>query len=126
MVHGGTIMSERVVELTTSKDLEQVIAQSFDRPVFIYKHSTMCSVSSGAYRVVHGFADTADLPGDPFFSQILVIENRDISDAAETRLGVRHESPQILLLQDGKVTWHTSHFDISDESLNGALAKVVD
>ena len=121
---GGTIMSERVVNLTTVKELEQASAQSIDRPVFIYKHSSVCSISSGTYQIFHEMADMQNLPSNPFFTQIMVIENREISDEAETRLGVRHESPQVLLLAEGKVIWHTSHFNITAEALRAAYEQV--
>jgi bacillithiol system protein YtxJ len=117
-------MSERVVQLTTPRALEQVTAQSFDRPVFIYKHSSVCSISSGTYQTFHKMADALDLPSNPFFTQIMVIENRDISDEVESLLGVRHESPQVLLLAEGKVIWHTSHFNITEEALRAACMQV--
>ena len=117
-------MSERVVNLTTSKELDQAVAQSFDRPVLIYKHSSMCSVSSGAHQVIHQLADTENLPGNLFFTQVGVIENRDVSDEVESRFGIRHESPQVLLLTDGQVTWNTSHFNITAEAIKAASDKV--
>ncbi len=117
-------MSERVANLTTVKELEQASVQSFDRPVFIYKHSSVCSISSGTYQIFHEMADMQNLPSNPFFTQIMVIENREISDEAETRSGVRHESPQVLLLAEGKVVWHTSHFNITAEALRAACKQV--
>ena len=87
---GGTIMSERVVNLTTVKELEQASAQSIDRPVFIYKHSSVCSISSGTYQIFHEMADMQNLPSNPFFTQIMVIENREISDEAVPMWEVEH------------------------------------
>ncbi|MDE2847330.1 MAG: DUF2847 family protein [Gemmatimonadota bacterium] len=130
-------MSDRVVRLTELSAVDEAIASSTNRPVFVYKHSTVCPVSARAADHYHDFADDfadgdADGDGDgdtdenastptPLFTQILVIENRDISNEIESRLGIRHESPQLLLVRDGKVTWHASHFSITGKDIKNAL-----
>lgn len=126
-------MSERVVRLTEHAALDEAIASSSERPVFIYKHSTVCPVSARAADHYHDFADEhadGDTDGNtdgeastppPLFTQVLVIENRDLSNEIEFRLGVRHESPQLLLLRDGKVAWHASHFSITGKDIKNAL-----
>lgn len=124
-------MSDHVVRLTELAALDEAIASSSERPVFVYKHSTVCPVSARAADQYHDFADDfadvdVDKDGDgdastPLFTQVLVIENRDLSNEIESRLGIRHESPQLLLLRDGKVTWHASHFSITEESIESAL-----
>ena len=128
-------MSDRVVRLTELAGLDEAIASSAERPVFVYKHSTVCPVSARAADHYHDFADGfpdgdrnseggEDMDGDastPLFTQVMVIENRDLSNEIESRLGVRHESPQLLLLRDGKVAWHASHFSISTDNIKSAL-----
>ena len=37
------------------------------------------------------------------------------------RLGVRHETPQILVVRDGQVAWHGSHFHVTADALAQAL-----
>ena len=116
-------MSDHVVRLTELAALDEAIASSAERPVFVYKHSTVCPVSARAADHYHDFADGFP-EGDastPLFTQVMVIENRDLSNEIESRLGVRHESPQLLLLRDGKVAWHASHFSISEQSIRSAL-----
>ncbi|MDE2726686.1 MAG: bacillithiol system redox-active protein YtxJ [Gemmatimonadota bacterium] len=122
-------MSDRVVRLTGLSALDEVIASSSERPVFVYKHSTVCPVSARAADQYHDFADDfanvdEDMdtdPSTPLFTQVMVIENRDLSNEIESRLGIRHESPQLLLLRDGKVTWHASHFSITGKDIKNAL-----
>ncbi len=114
-------MSDRVVRLTKSKELDEAVGSSSDRPVFIYKHSTVCPVSARAADHYHDFADEDSSSPPPLFTLILVIENRDLSNEVESRLEVRHESPQLLLLRDGKVAWHASHFSITGEAIRLAL-----
>ena len=47
--------------------------------------------------------------------------HRPVSDAAAERLGLRHETPQAILVRDGKVIWNASHFRITAAHLNNAL-----
>ena len=122
-------MSDRVVRLTELAALDEAIASSAERPVFVYKHSTVCPVSARAADQYHDFAegnadggtDASSSVPPPLFTQVMVIENRDLSNEIESRLGVRHESPQLLLLRDGKVTWHVSHFSITGKDIKNAL-----
>ncbi|MXW06190.1 MAG: bacillithiol system redox-active protein YtxJ [Gemmatimonadetes bacterium] len=122
-------MSDRVVRLTGLSALDDVIASSSERPVFVYKHSTVCPVSARAADQYHDFADDFENvdedmdtdPSTPLFTQVMVIENRDLSNEIESRLGITHESPQLLLLRDGKVTWHASHFSITGKDIKNAL-----
>ena len=114
-------MSDHVMQLTTMEKLDEAIAASTDRPVFVYKHSTVCPVSAQAAGHYHDFADENESAPKPRFTQILVIEHRDISNAVESRLDIRHESPQLLLLREGKVAWHASHFSITDKTIKNAL-----
>ncbi len=114
-------MSERVVRLTKMEELDEAVGSSSDRPVFIYKHSTACPVSARAAGHYHDFADEDASSPPPLFTQVLVIENRDLSNEVESRLEVTHESPQLLLLRDGKVVWHDAHFSISEKSIQSAL-----
>lgn len=114
-------MSDRVVRLTKMEELDEAVGLSSDRPVFIYKHSTVCPVSARAADHYHDFAEEDSSSPPPLFTQVQVIENRDLSNEIESRLEVRHESPQLLLLRDGKVDWHTSHFSITGKAIKNAL-----
>jgi bacillithiol system protein YtxJ len=39
------------------------------------------------------------------------------------RLGIRHETPQAILLRDGKVIWNGSHFRITASQLDQLLGR---
>lgn len=88
---------------------------------FIFKHSTRCSVSSEALRHIESFAN--DVPDAPIHV-VLVVENRTTSDAVAEKLGVRHASPQAILVDGSEVTWHSSHWDITKKSLQKAWQSV--
>src|SRR5262245_4017704 len=107
-----------IVDLRQDRDLEQLLDKSKTDPVLIFKHSTQCSISAQAYEE---FTDFVEGFRNLICGTVLVIENRALSDAIAARFGVRHESPQALLIKDGRVLWHASHWSITSDSLNEAL-----
>ncbi len=73
---------------------------------WLFKHSRICPDSAAAYEEVAAYEKTH--PRDPV--GILVVQDaREASLLAEKALGVKHETPQVLLLKDGKVLWQASH-----------------
>ena len=103
-----------VLELRRHQDLEQLLERSKIDPVLIFKHSTQCSVSDQAYEEFIRFAAAA---GNINCGLVLVIENRDLSNTIASRFGVRHESPQAIVVRDGKPEWSASHWSITAETL---------
>ena len=81
--------------------------QSHQTPVIILKHSNTCPISTGAYDRV------SELGKDVYL--VVVQEQRPLSNEIEAKTGVQHESPQILIIKDGKVTYHASHRAITAE-----------
>jgi bacillithiol system protein YtxJ len=108
-----------VVELRQERDLEQLLQYSHKDPVVIFKHSTQCSRSAGAYEEYETFM--ADHPGT-LCGTVLVIEDREISDELEDRFGIRHESPQAIVVSNGNPTWHANHFKVTARALEEAVA----
>ena len=51
-----------------------------------------------------------------------VIEERQLSQSIAERTNIRHESPQAIVLFKGSPVWNDSHFYITEENLNRALA----
>lgn len=45
--------------------------------------------------------------------EVIVQRHRALSNEIAQRLGVRHETPQVLVVAGGRVTWHTSHAGVS-------------
>lgn len=84
----------------------------------IYKHSPYCSLSFVAEEQVRNFAGQE---GAIPVTMIDVIRQRAMSDAIEEVTGVRHESPQVLLVRDGSVVWHASHRRVSAIAIESAV-----
>lgn len=109
----------RLTPLTDLSALEAAIAESSDRPVLLFKHSRYCGVSAEALDELQSHIDGA--PAHVAYRMITVQTHRPISDAVAQRLGLRHETPQAILLRDGKIVWNASHFRITASQLNQVL-----
>lgn len=88
------------------KQLDEAIEASFHQPVVIFKHSTRCGIS----RMVLKQFESEWTSGDkivPYFLDLL--EHRPISNAIAERFDVLHQSPQLLLIAEGKCIYNASH-----------------
>lgn len=82
------------------------------------KHGARCPISANARDEVARFA--AAHPAIPVFS-LEVVEHGALSREIAGSLGVRHESPQLFLLERGKASWHAEHYDISADDIVSRL-----
>jgi bacillithiol system protein YtxJ len=89
--------------------LNEIINESTTTPAVIFKHSMRCSVSRMALKQFENeFNLTSKVT--PYFLDLL--EHRDISNEIVIRFGVVHQSPQLILIKDGKAIYNASHSDI--------------
>jgi len=97
-------------DLTELKQLDTIVEESAETPVLIFKHSTRCPVSRMALRNFENEYDIEEGKARAYFLDLL--EHRDISNEITERFGVTHQSPQLILIKDGKAVYDTSHSDI--------------
>ena len=100
--------------------LEAAIAESCTRPVVLFKHSRTCGISHEALDELHAHLERN--AGDATYKMIVVQNHRRLSDQTAERLGVRHETPQVILIKDGRPVWKASHFRITADELGRALS----
>jgi bacillithiol system protein YtxJ len=106
------------MSLSYIKDFELLEKVLHADKALLYKHSPICGVSHAAKREVERFVQTHD--EFPVYA-IDVRSQRPISQKAALRLDIRHESPQAILIVNGRAVWNASHFDITAESLAEAV-----
>ncbi len=106
-----------VTHLHDVEALDEAIAESRERPVLVFKHSRYCGVSCEALDELHSHIEGRS-PGSVAYKMITVQTHRPVSDAAAQRFGIRHETPQAILLRDGKPVWNASHFRITASHLD--------
>ncbi len=100
-------------ELASVSDLDAVFASSRDRAIPLFLHDPWCPISAMATRQV------AQVDAD--IAKIDVSRQHDLSREVERRTGIRHESPQLILIRDGSAVWDASHSSIDRESIERAL-----
>lgn len=120
LASAGTPPQEKhMITLDSEAALETCLAASEENPVLLLKHSTRCPISSGALREVRDFLEERE--GDVPVAYInYVVEDRAISNAIASRLGIRHESPQAFLVSHGSVEWQASHGGITAQAIAAA------
>lgn len=101
-------------QLTDLGELNEIIAISEDKPVVIFKHSTRCSISRMALKQFENQYDVQENVV-PYFLDLL--QHRDISNEIANKFNVQHQSPQILIIKNGKSVYNASHSDIDAEDL---------
>jgi bacillithiol system protein YtxJ len=102
--------------LKASEDLDYLIQKdSFEKPVLLFKHSTRCSISSMALNRLEKSWDIDDEILQPVYLDLIAY--RDLSNKIATDLDVMHQSPQVLIVKNGKCTYQASHNQIDVETI---------
>ena len=110
-------MGSHFVRIKDNEAFEKLNERSNERPMVIFKHSLTCPISSAAYEQMTRFDGEVTL--------IEVQVARQLSNEIEIKLGVRHESPQVIILNKGQVAWNASHFKITAEAVADAVRKAM-
>ena len=105
-------MANTFFKLADKETWEQLLTASDERPVLVFKHSNACGISSRAYREMEQLQDV----------NVLEVQSaRDLSREVADRTGIEHESPQVIVLRNGKAVWNASHYDVKA----GAVAEAM-
>lgn len=108
--------------LTTIDQLEEIVTASQQKPVGILKHSISCGISA---MIKWQLESNWDLePADLDFYYLDLINHRPVSNKIAEHFDVIHQSPQLLLIKEGKAVYTPSHHMISMQGLKKALSGV--
>ena len=101
--------------LTSAADFEDLVEASRSNRVAVFKHSTTCPLSSLAKNRLDRALrrDQLDLP--VYYLDLL--RHRPISNLIEERLGVRHESPQLIVVDGGEAVYSATHLGIDPAAI---------
>jgi len=105
--------------LTEIKQLDAIVTASAEKPVVIFKHSTRCSISRMALKNFEREYNLEESEVAPYFLDLL--EHRDISNEIAQKFQVIHQSPQLLLIKNGKSVYDVSHSEIDAEALKSKV-----
>lgn len=107
-------METQFVPVSDEKTLDNLFTSSHQAPVVLFKHSTACPISRAAHQQMSGLGEDVAI--------VVVQTARDVSREVATRTGIRHESPQTIILRNGKAVWSASHWDITAEAVRQAMS----
>ena len=109
------------VQLESEDSVEEVFTASETRIQLILKHSQSCAVSFFAKQNL----DSVPLEEWPEMdrSMVEVVRFRPISQYIAQKTSVRHESPQVLVIVNGEVIFHTSHSEVNKVNIQQAYKK---
>lgn len=105
--------------LETTEDFQAALAASDAQPVVLYKHSSTCGISFMARREL---LDLKALGTAPIY-ELTVQRARSLSQQIATALGIRHESPQAIVLHQRQPVFNASHGRVTSEALQAAVAQ---
>lgn len=97
--------------ISSEKDVEEALADSYGNKVVIFKHSTRCHISKRVLKNFEKQVKKSDKEAIYYFLDLL--SYRSISDAIAERLEVQHQSPQMIVVENGIAVRNASHQNIS-------------
>ncbi|RZP13535.1 MAG: bacillithiol system redox-active protein YtxJ [Flavobacteriales bacterium] len=98
------------IPLTSLNQLDEILKDSNEKPIAIFKHSTRCGISRMALRQFEKQLNIEMSSVSLYFLDLLVY--REISNEIATRFKVHHQSPQLIILKNGTAIHQSSHHEI--------------
>ncbi|MCO5177868.1 MAG: bacillithiol system redox-active protein YtxJ [Thermomicrobiales bacterium] len=107
-------MPETYTQVASVSDLDEAFEKSANETVVLFNHDPWCPISGRAFKEMA----QVEYPT----RMVDVSKAHDVSSALAERTGVKHESPQVIVLRDGQPKWNASHFAITADSVTNAIA----
>lgn len=108
------------LQINASEDIDDILNKSQAKPQIIFKHSTACPVSRMSYEKMKLEYPLNNSQADLYY--IGVIEQREISNYIASSLGVVHESPQLIVIKNGRAIFNESHLMIQPKDLTNYIS----
>ena len=98
--------------------LDDLIQRSRGTPLLLFKHSPTCGISAQAFDELEVLQQ-----GEALVDVVVVdvFSDRALSRAVAAKFGIRHESPQALLMTGGTVRRHASHHRVTSDAMRRAI-----
>ncbi len=106
-------MKANFIEVNSSEELDRLFEQSNEKPIVLFKHSLTCPISSGVYQEISN--------ADADVHLIIVQHARALSNQIAERTGIRHESPQAIVIKNGKPVYNAAHYDVTAGDVESSI-----
>lgn len=107
-------------KIDSTQHIKQILEESKERPVLIYKHSTRCNISRTALDRLERHWKQEEM-GDTKVYYLDLISYREVSNLIAEEFEVEHESPQVLIIRNEKSMYDRSHFEIDYHQIKEVL-----
>ncbi|HZG26364.1 MAG TPA: bacillithiol system redox-active protein YtxJ [Chitinophagaceae bacterium] len=101
------------ITISSPQQIGEIKEKSKTKPQVIFKHSTRCSISNMAKNRL----DKSEQPSNVDFYFLDLLKYRNLSSMLSSEFDVQHESPQVLLIRDGRCIYDESHLGIKMEDI---------
>lgn len=109
-------------EITSTAALEEILKRSSEQPVLFFKHSNSCGLSQRAFSEFERYLQSPE--SESVLNFLVVVQTaREVSRELERLLAVQHESPQAILVREGRAIWNDSHLALKSEKLKSAVSQ---
>ena len=108
-------------KIDSEAGLEQASEHSTQEPVVLFKHSTRCGISRRARRQIEALTEA----NDPPVYEVVVQEARPLSNTIAESLGIKHQSPQVIILHQRQPIFDASHGSVTATAVREALENAI-
>jgi len=96
---------------SNEKNFEARLEESKSLPLLLFKHSPRCGISFDIKSKVDTKLEQLSQKYDCYL--VDVISERVLSQHIAKESGVMHQSPQLIIFDQGNVLYHSSHYGIN-------------
>ena len=101
------------IPINSPEQLEEIRIRSVQTPQLIFKHSTRCVISV----MIKNRLERSEIPSGVDFYYLDLLQYRPISNLIADSFSVHHQSPQILLIQNGECVYEESQNAITMDEI---------
>ncbi len=112
--------AKRYYKIDSEAVLDQASEHSMQDPVVLFKHSTRCGISHRARRQIDELTESDDPP----VYEVVIQEARSLSDKMAAWLGIKHQSPQVIILHQRQAVFDASHGRVTASAVREAIENV--
>jgi bacillithiol system protein YtxJ len=107
-------------EIVSTESLAKAMKSSEDETVVFFKHSVTCGLSDRAFNEFQKYLESSE--ASLARNYVIVIQkSREASDELARLVEIEHESPQAIVVRNGRAVWNDSHLAIKSEKLADAV-----
>jgi bacillithiol system protein YtxJ len=103
-------------QIATTQDVDEALSAD---TAILFKYSMTCPISANARGEMEAFLERQ--PDAPVY-RLDVHQAPEASVYVAEKTGIEHESPQVIVLRNGKTGYTATHFDVRANDLEQQLA----